>query len=373
MRLTLPQTLLTALMLTAAVTACAQTQTGPQTLASGLDHPWSLAFLPDGRILISERPGHLRMVENGELRAEPVAGLPPVHVRGQAGLFDLLPAKDFASSHWLYFSYAHGNAKSSTTRVARAKLIDNALTDLQVLFTAKAMRDTSAHYGGRLGWLADGSLLLTLGDGFDSRERAQALDDHFGKIIRINADGSVPKDNPFVGQADAQPEIYSYGHRNVQGLVVITAADGSEQIYAHEHGPRGGDELNRILPGKNYGWPLATFGIDYSGAQISPFSELDNTQAPLLHWTPSIAPGGLAYYNDIRFPAWQGSFFVAALAERSLRQVRLNADGSNQQTKLLDELGERLRDVRVGPDGALYLLTDSDNGRLLRVSPPAGT
>ncbi len=369
MPVTVPKTLLTVGMLLLALTACAQSPSNPQTLASGLDHPWSLAFLPDGRILISERAGRLRIFADGKLRAEPVAGLPEVHAQSQAGLFDLLPAKDFASSSWLYFSYAHGTAKASTTRVARAKLVDNQLTDLEVLFTAAAMRDTSAHYGGRLGWMADGTLLLTLGDGFDSRERAQALDDHFGKIIRINADGSVPKDNPFVGQADARPEIYSYGHRNVQGLAVITAADGSEQVYAHEHGPRGGDELNRILPGKNYGWPLATFGIDYSGAQISPFTELENTQASLLHWTPSIAPGGLAYYNDARFPAWAGSFFVAALAERSLRQVRLKADGSNQQIKLLDELGERLRDVRVGPDGALYLLTDSDNGRLLRFAP----
>lgn len=371
MQMMLPRIMIGSLLALVAATACAQTQSNPQTLASGLDHPWSLAFLPDGRILVSERAGQLRIVENGELRAEPVAGLPAVHVGGQAGLFDLLPAKDFASSHWLYFSYAHGKAQSSTTRVARAKLIDNALTDLEVLFTAAAMRDTSAHYGGRLAWLADGSLLLTLGDGFDQRERAQALGDHFGKIVRINADGSVPKDNPFVGQTDARPEIYSYGHRNVQGLSVITAADGSEQIYAHEHGPRGGDELNRILPGKNYGWPLATFGIDYSGAQISPLTELENTQAPLLHWTPSIAPGGLTYYDDARHPAWQGSFFVAALAERSLRQLRLKADGSNEQIKLLGELGERLRDVRVGPDGALYLLTDSDNGRLLRLQPPS--
>ncbi|MGQ0800397.1 MAG: PQQ-dependent sugar dehydrogenase [Pseudomarimonas sp.] len=370
MHLNVPRTLLTAWLLSLTVTACAQTHTAPQTLASGLNHPWSLALLPDGRILISERAGHLRLLENGELRAEPLTGLPPIHVRGQAGLFDLLPAKDFASSGWLYFSYAHGNAGASTTRVARAKLIDNALTDLEVLFTAQASRNTSAHYGGRLGWMADGSLLLTLGDGFDSRERAQALDDHFGKIVRINADGSVPKDNPFVGQADVRPEIYSYGHRNVQGLAVITAADGSEQVYAHEHGPRGGDELNRIQPGKNYGWPLATFGIDYSGAQISPFTELANTQPPLLYWTPSIAPAGLAYYDDARFPAWQGSFFVAALAERCLRQVRLKPDGSNEQIQLLDELGERLRDVRVGPEGALYVLTDSDNGRLLRLAPP---
>lgn len=343
----------------------------PTTLIEGLTHPWSLAFLPDGRMLISERTGQLRIVEKGVLRPAPVAGVPEVNFAGQGGLLDVLPAPDFADSGWLYLSYAHAGPGGNTTRLARGRWVNDALADLEVLFSAAPERATAVHYGGRMAWLADGSLLLTLGDGFDYRERAQSLDDHLGSIVRLNADGSVPTDNPFVGRADARPEIYSYGHRNVQGLVVIADAAGGERVYAHEHGPRGGDELNLILPGSNYGWPLTTFGIDYSGARVSPFSAFPDIQPPLLHWTPSIAPAGMAWYDDARYPAWHGSFFVTALAERSLRRVRLHADGRIEQEILLAELGERMRDVRVGPDGALYLLTDGAQGRLLRLAPPS--
>jgi len=336
----------------------------PTTVVEGLERPWSLAFLPDGRMLVTEQPGRLRIIEGGVLRAAPVTGLPAVHAEGQGGLLEVLPAPDFADSAWLYLSYAHRGDGGSTTRLARGRLVDGALRDLEVLFSALPERATSVHYGGRMAWLPDGSLLLTLGDGFDYRERAQALDDHLGSIVRLNADGSVPADNPFVGRPDARPEIYSVGHRNVQGIVVVDGA-----VYAHEHGPRGGDEFNRILPGGNYGWPLASFGVDYSGARVTPFVEHPGTEAPLLHWTPSIAPAGLAWHDGARFPAWQGSFFVAALAERSLRRIRLHEDGRIEQETLLADLGERLREVRVGPDGALYLLTDSPQGRLLRLVP----
>ncbi len=354
----------------AVVTQAVVTQATPTVLASGLEQPWSLAFLPDGRMLMTERAGRLRVFADGALQPAPIKGLPPMHVAGQGGLLDVMPATDFAESGWIYFSYAHGTHAASTTRLARGRLVDDALHDVQVLFSALPERATSVHYGGRMAWLADGTLLLTLGDGFDYRERAQSLADHLGSIVRLHADGSVPADNPFVGRADARPEIYSYGHRNVQGIVVIRDDNGVEQIYAHEHGPRGGDELNVIRAGRNYGWPLATYGVDYSGAKVSPFTEAANTEQPLLHWTPSIAPAGLAYYSQAGAPSWQGSFFVAALAEKSLRQVRLGADGRIEQTLMLTDRQQRLRDVRVGPDGALYLLTDGDSAELLRLAPP---
>ncbi len=337
----------------------------PTTLVEGLDHPWSLAFLPDGRMLVTERPGRLRQIVDGRLDPAPITGVPAVNAAGQGGLFEVLPAPDFADSGGLYLSYAHGDARGNTTRLARARLQGGALVDLEVLFEAQPPRATAVHYGGRMAWLPGGTLLLALGDGFDYRERAQALDDHLGSIVRLRADGGVPDDNPFVGRPDARPEIFSYGHRNVQGIVVA-----GNTAYAHEHGPRGGDELNRLLPGRNYGWPITSLGLDYSGAKVTPFADYPGIVAPLLHWTPSIAPAGLAWYDDARHPAWQGSLFVAALAERSLRRLWFAADGSLQQEVLLRDLDERLRDVRVGPDGALYLLTDSAKGRLLRLAPP---
>lgn len=335
-------------------------------VAAGLEHPWSLALLKDGRALITERSGRLRLLQDGALDPEPIAGVPAVHFAGQGGLFEVLPARDFASSGMLYLSYAHRNDEGNTTRLARARLADGELHDLQVLFDAQPRRATAVHYGGRMAWMGDGTLLLTLGDGFDYREQAQDRSNHLGSIVRLRADGSVPGDNPFVGQPLLRPEIYSYGHRNVQGVVVL-----EDRVLIHEHGPRGGDEINRLLPGRNYGWPMTTFGIDYSGAMVSPYTELPGVEAPLLHWTPSIAPAGFAYYYDARFPAWQGSLFVTALAERSLRRVRFLADGQVEQERLLGDRGQRLRDVRLGADGALYLLTDGADAELLRLSPPS--
>ena len=240
------------------------------------------------------------------------------------------------------------------------------LLDVEVLFTAQPLKRGAAHYGGRIAFLADKTLVLTLGDGFDWREEAQNRANHLGKIVRLNRDGSVPPDNPLVGQADAAAEIYSLGHRNVQGIF-FDAEHG--RLYSHEHGPRGGDELNLIQPGQNYGWPLATFGIDYSGARISPYTELPGLVAPLLHWTPSLAPSSLTLYRGALFPEWQGDLFVSTLAERSVRRIRVRDGMLAGEEVLFEELGERIRDVRSGPDGALYLLTDSAEGRLLRVVP----
>ncbi|WP_202844692.1 PQQ-dependent sugar dehydrogenase [Luteimonas saliphila] len=335
-----------------------------ETVATGLEKPWSIAFLPDGRMLVTEHPGRLRVIENGRLVDEPVAGVPPVFNSGQAGLFEVLPAQDFADSGVLYLSFAHGTDDANHTRIVRAVFDGRSLSEVEPVFTTTPAKSGDAHAGGRMLWMPDGTLLLSLGDGFFFREEPQKLDSHMGSIVRINADGSVPQDNPFVGRDGALPEIYSYGHRHVQGLVLV---DG--QLYAHEHGPRGGDEINLIRPGRNYGWPVITYGRDYSRALISPFTEREGMEQPLWQWTPSIAPAGLAFYDAGLFPQWRGSLLVAALAEESLRRVELVDGVPGRQEVLLAELGQRMRDVRVGPDGAVYLVTDEDAGRLLRLVP----
>lgn len=339
------------------------------TVVGGLDHPWALAFLPDGRMLVTERPGRLRVIEPGAggqlaLRSEPVPGLPAVMAQGQAGLFDVLLHPGFADNGLLYLSFAHGRPKANHLRVVRARFDGRRLHDVTPVFTSQPAKTASQHFGGRMAWLPDGTLVLGMGDGNLDRTDAQRLHTHLGKLLRIHADGSVPRDNPFVGTAGARPEIYSLGHRNPQGLVAVGGV-----LYAHEHGARGGDELNRIAAGANYGWPLTTDGIDYTYARITPHRRLPGIEPPLLEWTPSVAPAGLAWYDGALFPAWRGSLFVATLKERSVRRVPMTGGAPGTQELLFRELGERLRDVRVGPDGALYLLSDSDNGRVLRVRP----
>lgn len=338
-----------------------------ETVAQGLEHPWSVAFLPDQRMLVTERPGRLRIIDADGNLSTPVTGVPPVFVSGQAGLFDVLPAQDFATSQILYLSYAHGDKDANHTRIARARLDGTELRDLTPIFTAQPAKSGDAHFGGRMTWLEDGTLAFGAGDGFYFREEAQNLESHHAKIIRINADGSVPGDNPFVGRDDALPEIYSYGHRHVQAVV----PDATRRVlYAHEHGPRGGDELNVIRPGANYGWPVISYGKDYSRALITPLAEQPGMEQPLLFWVPSIAPGGMTLYRNERFPTWNGSLFVAALAEESVRRVPLTENGEpGEQEILFTEVGQRMRDVRTGPDGALYLLTDDPEGQLLRVVP----
>lgn len=355
-----------AMLLMLVLSLPAQAQYRIETVAGGLAHPWSLAFLPDGRLLVTERAGRLRIIADGELLPEPVAGVPEAYVASQGGLFEVLPAPDFAASGYICLSLAHGNAGANATRLVRGRLENHGFVDPQVLFTAHPTKDTPVHYGGRMAWLPDGTLVLGLGDGFDYREQAQRLDSHTGTLVRLNPDGSVPADNPFVGREDALPEIWSYGHRNVQGLV-HDAQRGV--LWQHEHGPRGGDELNRIEPGRNYGWPVVSHGVDYSGARVTPYTEMAGMEAPLLHWTPSIAPAGMALYEGELFPDWRGDLFVAALAERSVRRIVLRDGRPVDQEILFTELGERIRDVRSGPDGALYLLTDSVDGRVLRVVP----
>lgn len=337
-----------------------------QTVASGLDHPWSLAFLPDGAMLVTERAGRLRLIENGALRDAPVSGVPAAFVAGQAGLFDVFVDRQFASNRRIYLSFAHGDADANRLRVISARYGDRALDQVQVIFEASPAKLGDAHYGGRIAQLADDTLVIGVGEGFIYREAAQDLRSHLGKFVRVAPDGGVPADNPFGGRDDARAEIYSFGHRNPQG-VVFDPRGGV--LYAHEHGPRGGDELNLITPGSNYGWPLATRGIDYTGARISPWREYEGSQPPLLHWTPSIAPAGMALYRGERFPAWKDSLLVATLVEKSVRRIALVDGVPGAQETLFTELGERLRDVRSGPDGAIYLLTDRSDGRVLRVVP----
>ncbi|MCD1648236.1 PQQ-dependent sugar dehydrogenase [Marinobacter adhaerens] len=338
-----------------------------ETLVSGLEHPWSLAFLPDGGALVTERAGRLRRISADlELSQEPITGVPTVFNDAQAGLFDVLLSPDFETDQEVFLAYACGTASANHLCVARGQLQGMDLKDVVEIFRAKPAKQGSAHYGGRMAWLPDDTLIVTLGDGFDYREQAQDLSSHLGKIVRLNPDGTAPADNPFVSRDDALPEIYSYGHRNVQGLV-YDSAEGL--LIAHEHGPRGGDEINIIEPGHNYGWPVITHGIDYTGAMITPFVEREGMEQPLLHWTPSIAPSGMTRYRGELFPDWQGNLLVGALADGSVHRVTLDGRQASDVETMLEELGERIRDVATGPEGAVYLLTDSADGRVLRLVP----
>jgi len=336
-----------------------------ETVVSGLEHPWSLAFLPDGRMLVTERAGRLRVVDDGVLLDEPVAGVPEAYVASQGGLFEVLPDPDFEDNGLIYLSLAHGSARANRTRVVRGRLDDHRLEDVEVIFDSVPDRSTPVHYGGRMTFLGDGSLVVGLGDGFNYREQAQDRTDHLGAVVRIQTDGSVPEDNPFVDDPDTLPEIYSYGHRNVQGLVFD---ERTGTLWQHEHGPRGGDELNRVEPGANYGWPVITHGIDYSGARVSPYREFEGMQSPLIDWTPAIAPAGMTLYRGEQFPGWQGNLLIAGLVARAVIRVEIGSNGPEEVERLFGDLDQRIRDVRTGPDGAVWLLTDHADGKLVRVT-----
>ncbi|MDR6992932.1 PQQ-dependent sugar dehydrogenase [Luteimonas sp. 3794] len=340
-----------------------------ETVAGGLDHPWSLAFLPDGRMLVTERAGRLRVIARGAdgafaLRDAPVDGVPQVLAMGQAGLFDVMVDPGFAQSGLIYLSFAHGTAEANHLRIVRARFDGTRLHDVTPVFTSQPAKRAGQHFGGRMALLADGTLVTAVGDGNLERTDAQRLHTHLGKTIRVHTDGRVPRDNPFVGRAGALPEIYTIGHRNPQAMVRV-----GDALYSNEHGAKGGDELNAIAAGANYGWPITTDGVDYTGARVTPYRTWPGITAPLTHWTPSIAPSGMTFYDGALFPAWRGSLFVSALVERSVRRVPMRGGTPGTQDILFDELGERIRDVRSGPDGALYLLTDSASGRVLRVVP----
>lgn len=367
------------LCITAGQAASAQAQVAPDPaddppganyastlVATGLSHPWSIAFLPDESLLITERTGKLRRLNEGKL-SDPIVGLPAVYANSQGGLFDVVLHPDYDDNGWVYLSFAYGTPDANATRLVRARLDDNQLVDVETVFTAKPFKDTPVHYGARFTFLPDRSLVLGVGDGFDYREHAQALDSHLGKFIRILDDGSIPGDNPFIDNPDVLPEIYSFGHRNQQGIVYDSE---QQKLWAHEHGPAGGDEINQLTAGGNFGWPLATRGRDYSGAAISPYQELDGTVAPHWNWTPSIAPAGMVIVTNNRFAHWKGNLLVAALKSRDVRRIRIDGDSIKEVETLFSEFGARLRDIREAPDGSLYLLTDhATNGQIIRIEP----
>lgn len=349
-----------------------------QVVASGLAHPWALAFLPEGRFLLTERPGRLRVVE-ADGRVNPaLRGLPEVAARGQGGLLDVLLDADFASNRTLFFCFSEPGAGGNSTALARARLSDDRtrLEAVQVIFSARPKVASSAHFGCRIAesqtrGQPDGLLFMTLGERYVRKDDAQTLDNHHGKIIRVFKDGRVPADNPFVTTAGALPEIWSYGHRNPQGLVL--APDGA--LWAHEHGPQGGDEINLIAPGHNYGWPVISHGENYGGGPIgSGRSAQAGMTQPLHYWVPSIAPSGMAFVTSTRYGRdWVGNLLVGSLKFGYLNRIALSAPFSGRvlrEHKLLAELGQRIRDVRQGPDGWLYVLTDQAQGRLIRLLPP---
>ena len=341
-------------------------------VASGLDHPWGLAFLPDGRLLVTERPGRLRTVTAGRLDPEPVAGVPRVHASGQGGLLDIALHPDFQENGWVYLSYAGGSWRRAGTEVARGRLRGRRLEDVEVLFRALPKSSGGRHFGSRLRFAPDGHLFVSLGDRGE-RYRAQNPADHAGSIVRIRDDGGVPSDNPFVGVDGARPEIFTIGNRNVQGLAFHPETG---VLFAHEHGPRGGDELNVVRAGVNYGWPVISYGREYrSGAPVGEGTRREGMAQPAHQWTPSIAPSGLTVYEGDRFPGWRGNLFVGALKFQLLARLVLDGDRVVHEERLLEGRYGRIRDVRTGPDGLLYLLTDAPapHGALLRLEPaPTG-
>ena len=359
----------------AAVPAAAQTYSssaGPlsvETVARGLDRPWGLAFLPDGRMLVTEKPGRLRLVTREGALSPPVTGVPPVRYSGQGGLHDVILDRDFARNRTIYFCFAEPASGGGRTSLARARLTDGEaprLDEVKVIFRQDGPLSSGNHYGCRIVQGRDGNLFLTMGDHFTYRDEAQNLANHIGKIVRVTPDGAVPPDNPFINRAGAKPEIWSYGHRNSQGAALHPQ---SGKLWMHEHGPRGGDEVNVPLAGRNYGWPVIGYGVDYSGVKIHAATAKGGMEQPVKYWVPSIAPSGMAFYTGDLFPAWKGSVLVGALASRLLVRLELDGEKVGKEERLLADLGERIRDVRQGPDGAIWLLTDAGNGRLLRVIP----
>ncbi len=341
-----------------------------QTVASGLEHPWSLAFLPDGRMLVTERPGRMRIVaRNGQL-SPALGGVPRVYAQSQAGLMDVLLARDFDRTHTIFVCYAEPFDFGGRIAVLRARLVDDETPKLDAvttIFRQKGPVSRGLNIGCRMVQASDGNLFVTLGDHFAPSDLAQTLDNHIGKIVRITPDGTAPSDNPFVGKAGALAEIWACGLRNAEGLA-FNPADG--KLWEQEHGPRGGDEINIIEKGRNYGWPLVSYGVNYNGTAVgNGKATMEGVTDPLWHWTPSIAPSGMAFYTGDLIPAWKGSLFNGALKFELLSRLELKSDKVVKEERLLQNLHERIRDVRQGPDGALYLLTDNSSGRILRLAP----
>jgi len=366
---------LTLALLLAAVTASAPAQTVKTQehavrvvkIVEGLEHPWGLAFLPDGRMLVTERAGRLRVIgKDRKLEAQAVSGLPPIAAHGQGGLLDVALHPRYAENSLVYLSYSARGEGGVGTEVARGKLTGNRLEDVQVIFRQQPRGSTGRHFGSRLVFDREGYLYITLGDRGE-QDRAQKPDDHAGSVIRLHDDGRVPRDNPFAGKPGWRPEKYTLGNRNMQGAAIHPQTG---LLWTHEHGPQGGDEINVIRSGTNYGWPVITYGVNYGiGTRIGEGTHQPGMAQPLHFWVPSIAPSGMAFYTGDKFPAWRGDLFVGTLRDQML--VRLKLDGEKvvrEELMLKNALG-RIRDVRNGPDGFLYLLTDEANGALVRLEP----
>lgn len=339
--------------------ATVQDSYSTEVIVNDLNNAWAHVFLPNGDILVSERTGSIRVVRDKKLQKQAVANVPSVYFAGQGGLLDIMLDSNFAENRRVYLSYAFGSLKSNALRLISASLNNVGesyqLENISILFTASPLKSGPQHYSGRIAQLDDGTLLLGVGDGFDYREDAQKLDNHLGKIIRIKPDGSVPADNPFISTKGAKPEIWSYGHRNHQGLVVANGV-----VYQHEHGPKGGDEVNIIQPGLNYGWPVITYGRDYNGARISPYQQYQGMQQPKVDWTPSIAPSSMAFH--------QNKLYASALAEQSIRMLAIDGDKISDQGIVFSAIEGRIRDISSGPDGRLYVLTDGAQGQLIAIN-----
>jgi aldose sugar dehydrogenase len=339
-----------------------------ETVTDGLVHPWGLAFLPDGRILVTERPGRLRIVAANGTRSEPLEGLPAVHAVGQGGLLDVAIDPKFSENQLVYVSFAEPGDDGSGTAVARGRLVDNRIEGATVIYRQRPKLRGGGHYGSRLVFARNGALFVTQGDRMNWPEKAQDLSQGQGKIMRINPDGTIPRDNPFVGKDPAQPEIWSYGHRNVQAAALHPETG---DLWTVEHGARGGDELNRPQAGRNYGWPIITYGINYNGAKIGEGTMKEGMEQPVYYWDPVIAPSGMTFYTGDKYAGWKGSAFVGSLTPGALVRLSIERGKVAREERFLGDIGERIRDVQQGPDGLLYVITDAENGRILRVVPEA--
>jgi len=364
-----------ALAVTVSASAAPQTfpsSGGPlvvETVATGLVNPWALAFLSGGRLLVTERPGRMRIVApNGKL-SPPILGLPKIYAYDQVGLADVVLDRAFATNRTIYFCFTEPSGRGGNVAMARAKLDDEGaprLEQVNIIFHQVGPVSTGLNLGCRIAQANDGNLFLTLGDHYYHRNEAQNLANHIGKIVRVAPDGTVPAGNPFAGREGAKPEIWSYGHRNPQGLLFHPQTG---KLWEHEHGPRGGDEVNLIDKGLNYGWPVIGYGIDYNGTKIHESTHKDGMEQPLRHWTPSIAPSGMTFYDGDLFPAWRGNLFIGSLERQMLLRIEVSGETLGNEERLLRGFPDRIRDVRQGPDGALWLATDSPAGRILRVVP----
>lgn len=344
------------------------------TITEGLERPWGMAWLPDGSILITERPGRLRIVRNGELDLEPISGVPEVFAVNHGGLLDISLHPNFEDNRLVYFTYSDGTNQANQTKVARAIFDGTTLQNWEEIFAVTPLKPSGQHFGSRITWLPDSTMLVAIGDGGNPpiqlngeyiRNQAQNLNSHLGSVVRLNDDGSIPQDNPFVGNANVNDAIWSYGHRNIQGMTIDPTTN---RIWSHEHGSRGGDELNLMQAGENYGWPEVSYSDEYTGGRVAQVSSRPDVPEPKVVWTPSIAPSGLAFYASDRYLNWQGDLFVGGLISRDVRRIDLDGEGNVLGEESIS-IGQRVRDVRQSPDGMLYILTDEQNGALISIEP----